>query len=333
MDVKSKLKDCRVLVTATTFGKCEPSPIPQLESSVGEVIYNPFGRPLSADELVNYVVDVDGIIAGLDEIDEKVIYAANRLKVISRYGVGVDRVDIRAATEKGIVVTNTPGSNSAAVAEMTICLMLALGRKLVHASSLTKKGEWPRVEGVGLKGKTVGIIGLGSIGKEVASRLRCFECEVLAYDPFVTPDTAFKVGAKMVSLEELLSRSHFVTLHCSLTPENREMVDEVFLAKMRKGSFLINTARGELVKEKAVLEALDTGQLMGVALDCFSKEPPDKENPLLRHPRVIVTPHMASHTDEAICRMSWMSMENCLKVLSGEKPVSVVNPEVYKNEK
>lgn len=329
MEKGLKLKDKTILVTATTFGKCEPSPIPFLEDKVGRVIYNPFGRPLRSRELIDLVNEVDGWIAGLDEISEEVINAAKRLRVISRYGVGVDRVDIRAATKRGIVVTNTPGSNSVAVAEMTICLILALARNLIYANLATRKGEWPRLEGIGLKDKTVGIIGLGSIGREVAIRLNSFGCHVLAYDPFIDKGSGHLLGVDMVSLDDLLARSDFVTLHCSLTPETSGMVNETFLQRMKKGAFLINTARGELIDEETVLNAVNKGHLRGVALDCFTKEPPNKDNPLLNHPRVIVTPHMASHTDEAIARMSWMAMENCLMVLTGERPAAVVNPEVY----
>ncbi|MCX7856923.1 MAG: phosphoglycerate dehydrogenase [Deltaproteobacteria bacterium] len=327
-----ELKNCRVLVTATTFGKCDPSPLPVLEQSVGEVIHNPLGRPLKAKELLELVKDIDGWIAGLDEINWEVIRAANRLKVISRYGVGVDRIDIKEASRKGIVITNTPGSNSVAVAEMTICLMLALARDLINASLSTKHGEWPRLEGVGLKGKTIGIIGLGSIGKEVVKRLKCFKCEILVYDPFVNAKEIEALGAKPKPLDQLLSKSDFLTLHCVLTPDTAGMVNEDFIRKMKKGAFLINTARGELVQEEAILKALNEGYLRGVALDCFSKEPPSGDNPLLKHPKVIATPHMASHTDEAILRMSWMSFENCLKVLKGERPQFIVNPEVFGSE-
>ncbi|MCX7966411.1 MAG: phosphoglycerate dehydrogenase [Syntrophorhabdaceae bacterium] len=323
------LKKCRILVTATTFGRCEPSPIPELESLVGEVVYNPFNRPLKADELIPLVNDIDGIIAGLDEINASVIKAANRLKVIARYGVGVDRVDVAEATRAGIVVTNTPGSNSVAVAELTICLMLGLARKICFACASTKKGEWPRIDGVGLKGKTVGIIGFGSIGKEVAKRLNAFECCILAYDPNVSNETASKFHAELVLLDELLARSDFVTLHVSLTPQTTGMVDAQFLKKMKRGAFLINTARGELIDEVALVDAIKDGHLRGAGLDCFSIEPPIKDNPLLFLPQVIVTPHTGAHTDEAIYRMSRMSMDNCLAVLKGERPANPVNPEVY----
>lgn len=324
-----KLKKCRILVTATTFGRCEPSPSEELESLVGEVIYNPFGRPLKVDELLPLVKDMDGIIAGLDEINASVIEAANRLKVIARYGVGVDRVDVACATRHGIVVTNTPGSNSVAVAELTIGLILTLARKICFACESTRRGEWQRIDGIGIKGKTIGIIGLGSIGREVSRRLSAFECRILAFDPFVSREALASFHVELVPLDVLLPVSDFVSLHLTLTSETVGMVNEEFLKRMKKGAFLINTARGELVNENDLVEAVKYGHLKGAALDCFSKEPPDKDNPLLSLPQVIVTPHTASHTDEAIYRMSRMSMENCLAVLAGERPMNIVNPEVY----
>jgi D-3-phosphoglycerate dehydrogenase len=327
--IERALKECRVLVTPTTFGRCQPSPIEILAETVGEVIYNPAKRPLQAHELCSLLKDIDGYIAGLDEITASVIDAANRLKVIARYGVGVDRVDVPAATSRGILVTNAPGANSVSVAELTICLMLALGRQLWATCASTRQGEWPRVDGVGLRGKTIGLIGFGSIGREVAHRLKAFGCRVLATDPFVKPEVAEEQDVRLVPLEELLAQSDFVSLHLSLLSSNIGMVNQGFLERMREGAFLVNTARGELIDEPALVESLKKGHLRGAALDCFAKEPPDKENPLLSMMDVIVTPHTGAHTDEAIGRMSRTSMENCLAALRGERPPNLVNPEVY----
>jgi D-3-phosphoglycerate dehydrogenase / 2-oxoglutarate reductase len=326
---RSDLKCCRVLVTPTSFGKDDPTLKPALEEAVGEVVYNPVSRPLTADELVPLVKDVDGFIAGLDQIDASVIEAAQRLKVIARYGVGVDRVDLDAATRRGIVVTNTPGANSVAVAELTIALMLALGRHLCAANQATRCGEWPRHSGVGLRGKTVGLVGFGAIGREVASLLKAFGCRVLVSDPFLKGQASQGCGEEFVSLDELLGTSDFVSLHASLNPTTAGMVDAVFLGKMKHGAFLINTARGELIDEDALHQALEKGGLRGAALDCFTKEPPAADHPLLRLPQVIVTPHTGSHTDEATNTMGWMSLRACLAVLRGERPPNIVNPEVY----
>lgn len=324
------LTECRVLCTPTTFGSTDPSLKAALEVAVGEVVYNPFTRPLRAVELHELVRDVDGFIAGLDEVDASVIRAANRLRVISRYGVGIDRVDINEASKYGIVVTNTPGSNSTAVAELAIAFMLALARHLFAADASTRRGEWLRFDGIGIRGKTVGLIGLGSIGREVALRLNAFGCRMLAADPFVTQKTAEEYHALLIPLEDLLPQADFVSLHAPAAPSTIKMVNQMFLARMKPGAFLINTARGDLIDEPALVKALQSGHLGGAALDCFSKEPPGKDNPLLSLPQVIVAPHTGSHTDEAINRMGRMSIENCLAVLRGEQPIHIVNPDVYK---
>jgi len=323
------LSGYRVLVTPTSFGKDDPALKATLEKTVGEVIYNPTNRPLTASELASLVKDADGYIAGLDQIDASVIDEANKLKVIARYGVGVDRVDVKAATKKGIVVTNTPGANSVAVAELTIALMLALGRQLCKADQATRRGQWPRFSGIGLRGKTVGLVGFGAIGREVASRLKGFGVRILVSDPYIKREMVEGFGVELVLLDELLALSDFVSLHASLNSTTAEIVDPSFLRKMKTGSFLVNTARGELIEEMALHHALAGGHLRGAALDCFSKEPPDADNPLLKLAQVIVTPHTGSHTDEAMNTMGWMSLQACLAVLRGERPPHIVNPEVY----
>jgi len=328
MTAMKPLDQCRVLCTPATFGRSDPALKATLEAAVREVIYNHFDRPLRAVELRLLVSDVDGYIAGLDEVDASVIEAANRLKIIARYGVGIDRVDIGEATGRGIVVTNTPGANSAAVAELTIALMLSLARNLIAANEAARHGEWPAMNGIGLRGKSVGLIGLGSVGREVARRLKDFGCNLLAFDPFVGPEIAGEYGVRLVPLEELLGHADFVSLHAPATDLTFGMVNRDFLKRMKTGAFLINTARGALVDELALMGALESGHLRGAALDCFYREPPDKDNPLLTHPRVIATPHIAAHTDEAVNRMGWAALENCLAVLRGERPLHIVNPEV-----
>ena len=323
------LSDSRVLVTPTTFGKEDPSLRSTLEKTVGEVVYNPVARPLRSPELLVLAKDADGYIAGLDQIDSSVIEAAGRLQVIARYGVGIDQVDVQAATRRGIVVTNTPGANSVAVAELAIALMLALGRRICRADQASRSGEWPRYSGVGLRGKTIGLVGFGAIGREVASRLKAFGCRIVVADPCVGPDCMDTYAVQLVPLEELLATSDFISLHASLNASTSRLVDHGFLKKMKKGAFLVNTARGELIDEDALCDALEKGHLAGAALDCFREEPPAPDHPLLRFPQVIVTPHTGSHTDEATNTMGWMSLRDCLAVLSGERPTHVVNPEAY----
>jgi len=316
-------------VTSTTFGIQDPTLRSALERTVGEVRYSPEKRPLNASELTGLVKGIDGWIAGLDEIDASVIAAADRLKVIARYGVGYDRVDLAAATRRGIVVTNTPGANSAAVAELTIGLMLALGRRICQANQEVHSGQWPRIAGVGLAGKTVGLVGFGSIGRETARRLSAFGCRVLVADPFVSPEAVSGCGAGLVPLDVLLPASDFVCLHAAATPATAGMVNESFLRKMKPGAFLVNAARGELIDEAALGQAIESGHLRGAALDCFRNEPPAADHPLLRLPQVMVTPHTGAHTDEAVNAMGRMALDACLAVLRGERPAHVVNPDVY----
>ncbi|MBW2150585.1 MAG: phosphoglycerate dehydrogenase [Deltaproteobacteria bacterium] len=328
-DAMGDLKEKRILVTPTSFGKACPGLRKTLEDAVGEVIYNTTGRPLSAVELISLLHDIDGYIAGLDEINGSVIKAANRLKVISRYGTGVDRVDLTEATRRGIVVTNTPGANAVAVAELTICLMLALARNLCEANQATHQGRWPRYTGIGLRGKTIGLVGFGSIGKEVALRLKHFGCLLLATDPAIDFNTAQKIGVGIVSFKHLISRSDMVSLHLPVTASTVKMINHETLQQMKPGAFLINTARGELVDEKALFEALESNHLAGAAFDVFSQEPPDKNNLLLKNPKVICTPHMGARTDDAMNQMGTIAMQDCLAVLRGERALNVVNPEVY----
>jgi D-3-phosphoglycerate dehydrogenase len=314
------LKDCRVLVTPTSYALHDQKLRTKLESEVGDVVYNTTGKPLSSSSLREIIPGIDGYIAGLDMIDRAVIEVAGRLKVIARYGVGLDNIDLTAAKEKGIVVTNTPGANSDSVAELTIGLILSLARSIPMASSLTKAGEWPRMRGVSLNGKVVGLLGFGSIGKSVASRLSGFGCTILAYDTKPDQEYAESLGVKLTTLDEIIQESEFVSLHLPLVPETHAMVNADFLCKMKPEAFLINTSRGEIIDEAALAEALEGGRLRGAALDVFTNQPPEKDNPLLALPQVIATPHTGSHTDGAVNAMGWLALEDCLAVLRGEAP-------------
>ena len=327
--MNDELKDKSVVVTTTSFGKMDPDLRPTLESSVGKVTYNTKGRPLSEAELIPLIREADGFIAGLDHITASIIQSSRNLKVISRYGIGVDRVDLKAATEKGIVVTNTPGANASAVAELTIGFLLGLARNLCVADAATHRGEWPRFTGTGMHGKIVGLMGLGAIGRAVASRLGAFGCRILACDPVVSSHEAEALGIQLVSKEALFSESDFISLHVPATPETIGMINKRAFNRMKEGVFLINTARGELVDETALKEALDTGRLKGAALDVFEAEPLDRNHFLLQYPQVILTPHMAAHTDEAMNRMGWSALKDCLAVLRGERAQHVVNPEIW----
>ncbi len=314
------LKQAHILVTPTSYAKHDARLKTELESLTGGVRYNPTGKPLSSGAVADMLPGVDGYIAGLDVIDRSALAGANALKVISRYGVGVDNVDLDAAREKGIVVTNTPGANSVSVAELAVGLILALARQIPEAAKAVRLGTWPRMNGISLEAKTIGVLGLGTIGKQLVRRLAGFDCRLMAYDPY--PDEAFAAanGIALRPLDEVVAESDIVSLHLPLLPETRGLVNAQFLAKMKKGAILVNTSRGEIVDEAALRHALQTGHLSGAGLDAFAVEPPEMSNPLLQLPQVIATPHLGAQTDGATSNMGWFAMRDCLAVLRGEEP-------------
>jgi phosphoglycerate dehydrogenase-like enzyme len=314
------LNECHILVTPTSYGQHDAGLTAELEALVGRVSYNDTGRPLSSAELTALLPGVDGYIAGLDVIDAAALAAADSLCVIARYGVGTNNVDLAAARARGIVVTNTPGANAGAVAELTVALLLLLARPIIDAAAATQAGQWLRVPGLSLGGKTVGLVGFGAIGRAVARLLSGFDCRLLAYDPWCDTAAAAALGVAPVDLAALLAESDFVSLHAPATPETRGLVNADFLARMKSGASLVNTARGELVDEVALYDALSSGRLRGAALDAFVAEPPAADNPLLALPNVIATPHMGAHTDGATTMMGRMALADCLAVLRGEEP-------------
>ncbi len=321
------LKSMRVLVTPTTFGQNDPRLRTELEATVGEVVYNKQGRPLTSVEVGEKLRGVDGYIAGLDKINREALEGADVLKVIARYGVGVDNVDFEAAASKSIVVTNTPHANSVSVAELTVGLMISLARSIPQNSVEVRAGRWPPVRGVVLQGKTIGLLGFGAVGKEVARRLYGWGCRLIAYDPLPNAEAAQALAVEMRTFDEVVSQADFLSLHVPVLPETRHMVNAGFLSRMkREGAFLINTARGELADESALFSALQDGQLRGIALDVFSEEPPGRSNTLLQLPQVIITPHCGAHTDGAMDAMGWGALRDCLAVLRGEQPAHPVIP-------
>ena len=304
----------RILVTSTSFSKVDPLPMQRLKEHGCEVTENPFKRPLKENELRPLLADVDGVIAGLDEFTRGALAGSTRLKVISRYGVGMDNVDLEAARQMGIKVVNTPEVNTQAVADLTFGLILGLSRMIPQADRSTKSGQWGRYIGRGVYRKTLGIVGLGRIGKAVAERARGFSMEILAND--VKEDQAFarSAGIEFCPLDTLLSRSDFVSLHCSLNASSKGIIGARELGLMKKTAYLINTARGGLVDEQALFAALKNGQIAGAGLDAYLNEPP-KDSPLLSLENVIATPHIGSYTHEALLEMGLTAVENLIRNL------------------
>ena len=245
------------------------------------------------------------IVRSATRVTAELLEQAPRLRVVGRAGVGVDNIDLDAATRRGILVMNTPGSNAVSVAEHTLALLLALARCVPQLNAATHAGRWEKgaAAGIELRGKTLGLIGLGRVGSEVARRARALELRVLAHDPYISESVAQEAGVELVSLPELLARSDFVSLHAALSPATEKLINATTLAQMKRGARLINTARGELVDEAELAEALRAGHLAGAALDVFAVEPP-RSSPLLSLPNVIATPHVAGSTEEAQDRKS-----------------------------
>jgi D-3-phosphoglycerate dehydrogenase len=309
-----------VLVTPRTFGLHDPSVRADLEAAVDEVRYNARGRPLFAEELGAEIGDVDGLLAGLDDIDEAVFDAAPRLRVVARYGAGVSNVDLAAAAAHGVTVTNTPDANCEAVAELAIGFIFALARSIPQAGRATRAGRWPTCQGIEVAGRTLGLVGFGRIGRAVARRAIALGCAVVAHDPYVSAEAAARCSVRLVSLDECAATADFLSLHLPVTAETRNLVDRTLLGRMRRGSYLINTARGELVVEEDLLAALDAGHVGGAALDTLRDEPPAPDHPLLRRDEILITPHLGAHTIEATIAMGRAALQDLLAVLSGQPP-------------
>ena len=314
----------KVLVTPTSLCRNRDAPVlDALREAADEVIFNETGRPMTAPELIEAVGGVDAVIAGLDDYTAEVLAAADRLRVISRYGVGTNNIDLEAAERRGIVVTRTPGANSLAVAELTIGLAFAVARGIPRLDGGVRVGEWPRGDGIELTGRTFGVAGFGAIGRLVAERARGIGMRVVAYDPLL-PDEAFRqAGVERMDLDDLCRASNVISVHVPLMPETRHLFDSRMLAMLPPDAIVVNTARGGLLDEAAALAALDDGRLHGVAIDVYESEPPSA-SVLVGHPRVVSTPHSGAHTREAIVRTATQAMSDALAVLRGESVATAV---------
>ena len=282
---------------------------------------------LKPEELVEAIENYDALVVRSEtKVTPNVIEAGQNLKVIARAGIGVDNIDLNAATNAGIAVVNAPIGNTVAAAEHSLALMLALARNIPQAYQSLKEGEWRRSAfmGIEVRNKYLGVVGLGRVGSEVARRAASFGMHLLAYDPFVGADYARRLGAELLPLDELLARSDFVTLHTPLTPNTANLIGARELALMKPDARLINVARGELIDEAALLEALEAERLAGAALDVFVQEPP-QNRALVSHPRVMATPHLGASTQEAQREVAIEAAEQVLAVLEGRPARNTVN--------
>ncbi len=324
----------KVLISLpTTFEQYLTSTITILEESGFPVTacWNDAGLP--KPELLKLVADKVGFIVGLDIVDEEVIAAGKRLKVLSKHGIGTDNINIRAATKHGVVVCNTPGSNSTAVADLTLGLMICLARKIIAADATVRQSQLLPYIGPEFAEKTLGIIGLGNIGKKVALRAKSFGMRVIAND--IKPDLEFakKHEIDWVTKKELYAQSDFITVHTPLTPETFGMIGEKEMSLMKPECYLINSARGGIIDEAALARALNAGKLAGAGIDVFSIEPPPPDYVLFKAQNVIFSTHMGGSAPEAIQRAGELAALNIMNIIKGKPPVNALNPETLERLK
>jgi len=317
-----------VLVTTRSFGKEVREPLEHLRKAGCAILEWREGSGLEEADLRTKVARADAWIVAFHPIGAALMDSAPRLRVIAKHGVGVDNIDISAATARGIVVTTAPSANDQAVADLTMGLLLAMLRRIPEANASVKAGRWERFLGCGLSGKVMGILALGRIGQNVARRAKGFGVELIGADPFWPEDAAREIGIRRVEREELFAQADVISLHAPLTPQTTGLIGAAAIAAMKPGVWIVNTSRGRVVDEKAMYEALTSGKVAGYATDVFENEPP-AGSPLLGLPNVITTPHMGTHTRESLQLMGERVADAVLRVFRGERPEFVVNPEVY----
>jgi len=305
----------KILISSRSFGETSSKPIEVLKNAGFDVTLNAYKKKLNEAELIKLIDDAVGLIAGTEQITEEVLAHAKSLKVISRYGVGMDNIDLDATKKRGIEVYNTPNAPAKAVAELTLSLILNLLRRIPESSNSMKKGMWQPQMGHSLYGKTIGIIGLGRIGKELVKLVQPFNVNIFAYEKYPDDDFIASHNIRLGSLEEVLSQSDVVSIHLPLMEETRNIIGAKELSLMKHNSILINTARGGLVDEDALISVLKEGTIAGAALDAFENEPYTGE--LLNLNNVLLTPHIGTYTKETRMIMEMETVENLIKALSG----------------
>jgi D-3-phosphoglycerate dehydrogenase len=311
----------KVLIASRSFGSTSPKPMQMLQDAGVEIIWVDASSPSVEDEILELVPETSAIIVGLVPITEKMIEKSSKLKIITMYGVGVNHIDLEAARKKGVIVTNCPGSNDQAVADLTMGLMVTVARNIPQIDRDIREGQWKKYLGGELWQKKLGLIGLGNIAKGVVHRAKGFDMQVGAYDPYASPEMAEAQGVRLQSFDEVICQSDFVSLHAPLTEETKGMFSPEQFKKMKPTSYLINTARGGLVDEQALYDALSNGEIAGAGLDVFVEEPL-KDSRLVELTNIVLTAHTGTHTKESIERMGTMAVENVLQVLRGEKPTN-----------
>jgi len=305
----------KILVTPRSVTKNGHPSLDALKEAGYQVVFSTPGCSPTEKELIELLPGCVGYLAGVEEISAKVLDSAAELKVISRNGTGVDAVDLEAAERNGIKVCRAQGANARGVAELTFAHILTAIRSIAFSNAEMKKGAWTRRKGIELEGKTLGLVGCGKVGQQVAAFAIAFGMKVMAFDPY--PDTGFSISGEFqyCSLEELLSGADIISLHCPANPAGRPFVDKALIDLMKDGVYIINTARGSLLDEEAVLEALESGKIAGVTIDAFESEPPQDWR-LAQNSRVTATPHIGGFTEESITRAMSVAVGNLLSELA-----------------
>lgn len=314
----------KVLVTARSFGSADEKAQKLLEENGFQVKKLVAADGPINEQLIREIVDADAIIAGLEDYSAELLKTAKKLKVISRYGVGYDKVDIQAAKAKGIAVTITPGANGDSVADMAMALMLSAARNVSYMDNCIKDGNQQRPTGVEMFGKTLGVIGAGRIGKGVAKRCKGFSMDILCYDTYQDEAFAQETGAIYVDFETIVKEADFITIHSPLNEETKNMFNKEVFQRMKSKAVIVNTARGGIIDEDALFEALKNGEIGAAGLDATVEEPP-YNSPLLELPNCTITPHAGAATYEASSKMGFMAAQNILDIFQKGKCIFTVN--------
>ncbi len=315
----------KVLVTATNYSRLCAGAKALLEKEGFEVIENTFGRPLSFEELKDRVEDICGVVAGVDTWNEEVFKHAKNLKVIGRFGIGVDNIDLEAAKKYGIKVMNARAINSDSVAECTVGLILAVMRNLINLDKSTRAGKWERFVGNTIRGKKVGLVGFGAIAQYTAKLLAAFEADIYAYDVYPDFNAAKKLGVTMTDLDTIIRQSDIITLHVPCTPETTKLFGEKEFDLMKDSAVIVNVARGPVIDEKALYSALKSRKISGAGIDVYEVEPTTAGNPLFELDNVVCLPHSAAETYETYEAVGLATAQAILDVMNGREPINWLN--------
>lgn len=310
----------KVLITATHYPEACREGYQLLQTEGFDLIANPYGRMYTQAELLAAVGDIDAVIANMEPWGTDILAAAPNLRVIARFGTGIDNIDLEAARRRGITVTNSPGINAPAVAELTAALVLSLSRRVPQLDASVHAGFWPRLRVHELRGRTLGIIGFGAIGQQVAKVMSGFGMTILAFNRSAKEEVARTLGVTLCPFEEVIARSDVLSLHLPSRPETFHLIDAAVISRMKAGALLINTARGPVVDEQAACAALQSGRLGGMASDVFEQEPVSPDHPLLSQPGFICTPHVAGETFENYAATGLATARSVIDAFAGRDP-------------